>query len=446
MRCSVRQWLAALAAALCLGSSPAWAVNYSDIWWNPAESGWGITIADHDTNLFAVLYAYRQDGRPVWYTIPGGTWSNDRRFFSGDVYMTRGPSYGDAAFDSSRVVATKVGSATFDFSPAAGAALLSYTIDGVSNSKQIQRQSFGSAAPMWGSDFTDLWFNPHESGWGISLAQHGNNLFGVWYTYDADGEPLWLVMPGVNFTSASAFTGKLYTTTGPYFGAASFDPAAVSVTEVGDGSFSLSLNKAELCQGATLTWAPVITRAPLGTVRQTRLVCPQPFGNANTIAGTQQPPPVRTPKTCTGLYSASVKVPATCTVGAGTQKAFNGSMVITGIDWTFPGRQVGVMRISHFLATLESSAIVIDQGQVVSKPCDQPLYTDFDDADVTFNMGTDALGTMVGTGTIDIGMPWNSEVDFRVPGGITVSGNFSYSYRDVDFYEGSGSFSCQFPR
>ena len=28
--------------------------NYSDIWWNPNESGWGLTIADHETHIFAV--------------------------------------------------------------------------------------------------------------------------------------------------------------------------------------------------------------------------------------------------------------------------------------------------------------------------------------------------------------------------------------------------------
>jgi hypothetical protein len=73
--------LGLMVAALPLSAS---ASNYSDIWWNPSESGWGLTIADHDTNIFAVWYTYRAEGRPVWYTIPGGAFSNGRQFFDGD--------------------------------------------------------------------------------------------------------------------------------------------------------------------------------------------------------------------------------------------------------------------------------------------------------------------------------------------------------------------------
>ena len=46
------------------------AQNYSDMWFNPSESGWGVTIADHETQLFAVWYTYDTDGHPLWFTIP----------------------------------------------------------------------------------------------------------------------------------------------------------------------------------------------------------------------------------------------------------------------------------------------------------------------------------------------------------------------------------------
>ena len=39
------------------------------------------------------------------------------------------------------------------------------------------------------ADFTDLWWNPSESGWGLSLVQHPTRaMFGVWYTYGLDGK------------------------------------------------------------------------------------------------------------------------------------------------------------------------------------------------------------------------------------------------------------------
>jgi hypothetical protein len=35
-------------------------------------------------------------------------------------------------------------------------------------------------------DFTDLWWNAGESGWGLNLIQHANGIiFAMWYTYDA---------------------------------------------------------------------------------------------------------------------------------------------------------------------------------------------------------------------------------------------------------------------
>src|SRR5690349_315710 len=105
-----------LAAVLTLFPLFAHAENYSDIWWNPAESGWGITIADHETQLFAVWYAYQANGSQVWFVVPGGTFTSGRRFFTGDMYQTTGPPY-DTAFDPSRVVAAKVGTASFDFAP-----------------------------------------------------------------------------------------------------------------------------------------------------------------------------------------------------------------------------------------------------------------------------------------------------------------------------------------
>ncbi len=36
---------------------------------------------------------------------------------------------------------------------------------------------------------SDLWWNPNESGWGLSLSHHGDSLFAVWYTYGPDNRP-----------------------------------------------------------------------------------------------------------------------------------------------------------------------------------------------------------------------------------------------------------------
>lgn len=257
----MRRLLIALAALLLPWL--AHAENYSDMWFNPNESGWGVTIADHETQLFAVWYTYETDGAPLWFTVPGGTFNANRTQFSGDLYRTAGPAFG-SPFDPSAVVSTRVGTASFEFTPGRPATF-SWNIGGLTSTKQIQRLPFGTAAPKWGIDRTDLWWNPAESGWGLTLAQHGNDVFGAWFTYGPTGRPLFIVMPGVQQQSADSFTGALYTTTGPAYTAATFDPTAVRVTRVGSATVRFA--------GDVGTFTSTVNG-----VSQTKTISRQPFG------------------------------------------------------------------------------------------------------------------------------------------------------------------------
>jgi hypothetical protein len=65
----------------------------------------------------------------------------------------------------------------------------------------------------------DMWWaGPAENGWGMSLVQHGDMLFGVIYAYDEAGKPTWWVMPGGRWNAAhTAFTGDLYSPHGTPF-------------------------------------------------------------------------------------------------------------------------------------------------------------------------------------------------------------------------------------
>ena len=307
------------------GTTPA--SNYSDIWWNPSESGWGLTIADHETQLFAVWYAYRQDGSPTWFVIPGGTFSQGRRIFTGDIYQTTGPRYDAATFNPNAVTVTRVGSMSLDFAPpglAAGTALFSYTIGAVSATKQVQRQPFGSAAPAWGSDVTDIWWNAAESGWGLTLAQHGNNVFGVWFTYDANGQPLFVVMPGVTFSGADSFSGPLYTTRGPYYGGA-FDPTRVTVTSAGNATIDVQT----ILGRKRLRFRPVVfgsavdkqvERQPFGNSPEppptTNHTLTVGFGGNGTGRVTSSPAGIDCPGQCSASYAQGTSVTLTATPGA----------------------------------------------------------------------------------------------------------------------------------
>jgi hypothetical protein len=118
--------------------------DYTDMWWNPAESGWGLSLSQHpSTNLFAAWFVYGSDGRPTWYVLPNGTWSFSSftlNTYSGQVYKTSGPYYG-GPFLPANVVVTPVGTAQLKFSDYSHGTF-TYTIDGVSGSKAIERQPF----------------------------------------------------------------------------------------------------------------------------------------------------------------------------------------------------------------------------------------------------------------------------------------------------------------
>lgn len=86
------------------------------------------------------------------------------------------------------------------------------------------------------ADYSDLWWNPDESGWGIAVSQQYDKIFASWYVYDDGGNSLWVVLPDSTFSydrdGTARFRGELYTTTGPSSDRP-FDPALVKVTHVG---------------------------------------------------------------------------------------------------------------------------------------------------------------------------------------------------------------------
>ena len=121
------------------------------MWFNPNESGWGLSITVGMTAVqipFVVLYVY-SGAQPTWFVMPNATWVSDFTF-RGDLYATTGVDYKAPGFDPSRVVVTKVGTVTITYFPntaPAPSALLEYSVqqsDGsiFSASKTIVKQLF----------------------------------------------------------------------------------------------------------------------------------------------------------------------------------------------------------------------------------------------------------------------------------------------------------------
>ena len=136
-------------AALCLSlavSLPAAATTYStdftDMWFNANESGWGVNVIQQADMIFATLFVYGADNTPRWYVTGGGLQGSGGSTFSGSLYSTTGPYFG-GAFNPASVGNAIVGSMTLNFSgPNSGT--LTYTVNGVSVTKAITRQPIRS--------------------------------------------------------------------------------------------------------------------------------------------------------------------------------------------------------------------------------------------------------------------------------------------------------------
>ena len=136
--------IVALFMMLFAGSVPATTatVNYNDLWWDPSESGWGVNIAQQGSTLFLTFFIYGADSKPTWVTgqlSKTGYSMVGEPIFTGDIVVTTGPYYG-GPFNESSVTRRRAGTASF--SPAdAVSGTLTYTIDGVSVSKAVVRQT-----------------------------------------------------------------------------------------------------------------------------------------------------------------------------------------------------------------------------------------------------------------------------------------------------------------
>ncbi len=117
------------------------ATNYSDLWYNANESGWGLNIVQHTSNLvFAVWFVYGTNSSPTWYTFTNGSWTSPTTY-AGQVFATTGPPASSATFNGSSVVVRQAGVGTLIFSDASHGTF-QYTIDGVTGQKAITRQPF----------------------------------------------------------------------------------------------------------------------------------------------------------------------------------------------------------------------------------------------------------------------------------------------------------------
>lgn len=208
---------------------------YTGLWYNPNESGWGMSIAQHNNTIFAVPYTYDGSGQPTWYTL--SSCPIQAGACSGSIYSVTGGSSPATAWNGTNKVVSPVGTGTLTFTDANNGRF-DFTVNGVQGSKAISRELFANRTPQPAVDYSDLWWNANESGWGLSLAQDHGIIFAAWYAYDANGKAVWYVASSCPLL-ANSCSGDLYQVAGGQPLSSAWNGTS-QATKVGTVTFSFS--------------------------------------------------------------------------------------------------------------------------------------------------------------------------------------------------------------
>lgn len=221
------------------------------LWWNPAQSGWGIHLTQRRDTVFAAWFTYDVAGNAKWYTSSDCGMSPPppcaaclaEALCSGYLYESSGPAFFTGPFVSAGVTTEKVGVMQIRFHDADHASMTWVLASGGVHGVDIQRQLFGGSAVSGATDYTDLWFNPLEAGWGLGVTHRAGGMFLTWFVYDDAGAPTWLFASDCEVKSAgNGCTGSLYRAAGPVAadGGAAFDVSSVKVQAQGSVDLTFS--------------------------------------------------------------------------------------------------------------------------------------------------------------------------------------------------------------
>jgi hypothetical protein len=130
-----------LAAVIFLASpvhANSFSTDQSDLWFIPAESGWGMQLVQRGSVIFATLFVYGPSGAPTWYTATMDFTSN--LTWTGTLYATTGPYFATVPFDPALVELTSVGTMTWA-AQSVDTGTLTYVVNGTPIVKNVIRQT-----------------------------------------------------------------------------------------------------------------------------------------------------------------------------------------------------------------------------------------------------------------------------------------------------------------
>ena len=193
-------FLAALLASLSIAAA-AFVEDRSPFrqghWFDSGRSGHGFEILSAGENVFLVWYTYDTSGQPIWYTAQGtvatmgSSWTLQKHRWGG----TRIAESTTVGSISLRVNHFESMTATWEL----GGAEASWSIE-----------PFVQSATINEVDLSGHWYDPSNSGWGMTLVDQGDVFGAVIYAYDAAGAPTWIA----GFDRGKGTHVSLYSTRG----------------------------------------------------------------------------------------------------------------------------------------------------------------------------------------------------------------------------------------
>jgi DNA-binding beta-propeller fold protein YncE len=168
------------------------------LWYNSTRSGHGVDVQISHENMFIIWYTYNDDGTPTWYFASDSyspNWQADLYSFTWDAILKQSTG-------------TIVGRVQFDFTNAR-TAQFSWDINGRLGSEPFNYFNTSASSTIYQN--TGIYYDPTESGWGLSIDTQGTAQVAVVYYYDENGLPRWSLGSTSNSDQTSiemlSFTG-----------------------------------------------------------------------------------------------------------------------------------------------------------------------------------------------------------------------------------------------
>ncbi len=116
-------------------------IDFTDLWWMPAEAGWGMHLTHRpNARVAGTLYIYDADRKPLWLLMTGVNWVSPLEM-RGTLLRSTASGFPPMGFDPASVATAQVGTFSLIFADRESG-VLTFDLNGVAYSKSMQRFAF----------------------------------------------------------------------------------------------------------------------------------------------------------------------------------------------------------------------------------------------------------------------------------------------------------------